>query len=58
MGQQQHGRLSVSFPDIYAKLAPLAIKRPSFKFDIEGGEYDIFDTLNPELLKPFEVIRL
>jgi glycosyltransferase involved in cell wall biosynthesis len=46
----------LGFADICAKLDALDIKRPLFKFDIEGGEYDIFDTLDPKLLEPFEVI--
>jgi glycosyltransferase involved in cell wall biosynthesis len=46
----------LSFADICAKLTPLAIKRPLFKFDIEGAEYDVFDTLDPKMLEQFEVI--
>jgi len=31
-------------------------QHPLFKFDIEGAEYEIFETIKPEDLLPFEVI--
>ncbi|MDO6384879.1 hypothetical protein [Uliginosibacterium sp. 31-12] len=45
----------LSLQDICAQLEGTPL-HPLFKFDIEGGEYEIFEQLNPDALLPFEVI--
>jgi glycosyltransferase involved in cell wall biosynthesis len=46
----------LSFADICAKLLPLGVARPLLKFDIEGAEYEVFEALDPDMLRQFEVI--
>jgi glycosyltransferase involved in cell wall biosynthesis len=46
----------LNFDDICAQLTPLGARRRLLKFDIEGAEYDVFDTVDPDSLATFEVI--
>lgn len=44
------------FDDILARLQLLSPKRAMLKFDIEGAEYELFETIKPEQLAFFDVI--
>lgn len=45
----------LNFNDICARLTSFGARR-LLKFDIEGAEYDVFDTVDPDDLATFEVI--
>ncbi len=46
----------LSFSDIMERFARLKPTRALLKFDIEGWEYDVLDSIEPGALLPFEVI--
>ena len=46
----------LSFDDILARFDRLGRPRSLLKFDIEGAEYDVLDSLDPEALRRFDVI--
>ena len=46
----------VSLQSMVARLSALGAKRPLLKFDIEGGEYDVLEHLDPAELAVFDVI--
>jgi len=54
-GPRTEGRF-IALRDITARLGASPPSRRLLKFDIEGGEYDIFDTLAADELAAFEVI--
>ncbi|WP_157359690.1 FkbM family methyltransferase [Caldimonas brevitalea] len=58
--KQGWGRITegpfLSFDDILTRLRALAPKRALLKFDIEGGEYEVLESVTPEQLALFDVI--